>query len=106
MNFLLIFLLLQAILRVKFVLNREIKLVEEGEDNEFSEEDDHQRIKSGNKQVKPAVASGKFNFHDAPSQYPIEISPTSVIEMSTEDASEITTEWIESRLIPTFKADK
>ena len=102
MNLLLVFILLQAILRVKFVLNSKIKLIgEESDDFDEEEYDDYQGIK----QAKPAaLVSGILSFNDAPS--PIENSPISVIEMNFEDAFEITKEWIENYLIPTFKTDK
>ena len=94
MNLLLIFILLQAILRVKFVLNSKIELIEEEIENSFKI--DSETIVD-NQIIVNTVESQISDFSDSPS--PIEISPTSV-------AFEITKEWIENYLIPTFKADK
>lgn len=106
MNFILVFFLLQAIYRVKFVFNSKLiaGAYEDKEDAEdesgFKEEYDVPVL------LTPISKLISFEPSSQSSCIPFEVSPTSVTEMGVDDDFKITKEWIEGVLIPTFKAGK
>lgn len=107
MNFILVFFFLQAIYRVKFVFNS--KLIAEAYEDEDEDEDNVDEWGFKEEYAAPLTSISKLISFEPSSQsscIPFEVSPTSVAEMGVEDDFKITKEWIESVLIPTFKAGK
>jgi hypothetical protein len=101
MYLLIVFLLLQAIFKLKFVYNS--KLIFEKEEEDY---DDYWGAKDDDMPLTPIMKLILDESLSQSSYGPLEVSPTSVTEMKVEDDFNVTKEWIENILIPSFKAGK
>ena len=106
MNLILIFLLLQAVLKVNTVFGSHLNSSAYNDDD-FEVAEDEWRVKELEyKTDSPKVPCDCVPTIEIPFNSLNQVSPNSVAEVLEEDAFEITKEWIENYLMPIFKAGK